>query len=330
MAPCRLGRPPPKKIPVSGACADMEAASRKFTRFSVPLLRRAPDFWFDAALAGAVFVAFVPSIIRLAHGAWQTEQEGHGPLIIAAAGWLAWQVWRRRDLGEARPAYVAGWLALLSGLALLIVMRSQDVLLLEVLAQIPIIIGAVLLAVGWKGLRAYAFPIGFLLFAVPPPGWILDAATVPLKLLVSDWAAELLYRLDYPIAQNGVMIMIGPYELLVKDACSGMNSIFTLSAIGVFYIHAFVRNAPVRAALMLLSIIPITMAANFVRVVALILSAYYFGVDAVEGPLHDMTGLLLFIVALALFFLLDGVLILVGDLRRRFVPLFARDGSRRA
>ncbi len=308
----------------------MEAASPKSVRLSVPLLRRAPDFWFDAALAGAVFVAFVPSIVKLAHGAWQTEQEGHGPLIIAASGWLAWQVWRRRDLGEVRPAYFAGWLALLSGLALLVVMRSQDVLLLEVLAQIPIIIGAVLLALGWKGLRAYAFPIGFLLFAVPPPGWMLDAVTVPLKLLVSDWAAEFLYRLDYPVAQNGVMVMIGPYELLVKDACSGMNSIFTLSAIGVFYVHAFVRNAPLRAILMLLSIIPITMAANFVRVITLILSAYYFGVDAVEGPLHDVSGLLLFVVALALFFLLDGVLILLGGLLRRFIPLFAADGAPRS
>jgi exosortase len=203
------------------------------------------------------------------------------------------------------------------------VMRSQDVLLLEVFAQIPIIVGAVLLAVGWKGLRAYAFPIGFLIFAVPPPGWMLDVVTVPLKLKVSDWAAELLYNLGFPIAQNGVMIMIGGYELLVKDACSGMNSIFTLSAIGVFYVHAFVRDAPARSALMLLSIVPITMAANFVRVVILILSAYYLGVDSVEGALHDLTGLLLFVVALTLFFLLDGVLIVLGRLLRRFYALSA-------
>ena len=35
------------------------------------------------------------------------------------------------------------------------------------------------------------------------------------------------------------MIMIGSYQFLVKDACSGMNSIFALSAIGVFYAYAF-------------------------------------------------------------------------------------------
>jgi exosortase/archaeosortase family protein len=58
-------------------------------------------------------------------------------------------------------------------------------------------------------------------------------------------------------------------------------------------------------------------AANFVRVLALILIAYYFGVDAVEGVFHDVTGFLLFAVALGLFFLLDIVLIGVAALARR-------------
>ncbi|WP_294540689.1 exosortase [uncultured Rhodoblastus sp.] len=268
-------------------------------------------------MGAAVFAAFIPTLIRLYNGPWQTEQEGHGPIVIAAAGWLAWQAYRNFRPENSRPAYVAGWLVLLLGLAVLVVMRSQDVLMLETAAQIPIICGAVLLVSGWQGLKAFAFPIAFLLFAVPPPGWMMDIFTVPMKLIVSDWATELLYRLDFPIAQNGVMIMVGPYQLMVKDACSGMNSVFALSAIGFFYVHEFIRNSPVRVAVMLASIIPITVAANFVRVLALILIAYYFGVEAVEGVFHDLTGFLLFAVALALFFLLDVILIGVGALFRR-------------
>jgi hypothetical protein len=42
---------------------------------------------------------------------------------------------------------------------------------------------------------------------------------------------------------------------------------------------------------------------------SLIRSASYFGVDAVEGVFHDLTGFLLFAIALLLFFLLDGILI---------------------
>ncbi|MGO9391198.1 exosortase [Rhodoblastus sp.] len=287
----------------------MALTDQKHTRSSVGIAARISDAWLDLALAGAIVAAFIPTLLRLIDGPWRTEQEGHGPIVIAAAAWLAWQARQNFRPEKLKPAYIAGWLVLLAGLALLIVMRSQDVLMLEVAAQIPIICGAVLIAAGWQGLKAYAFPIAFLFFAIPPPGWMMDIFTVPMKLMVSDWATELLYQLDFPIAQNGVMIMVGPYQLMVKDACSGMNSIFALSAIGFFYVHEFIRNSPFRVAVMLAAIIPITVAANFVRVLALILIAYYFGVDAVDGVFHDLTGFLLFAVALGLFFLLDVVLI---------------------
>ena len=110
-------------------------------------------------------------------------------------------------------------------------------------------------------------------------------------------------------SQNGVMIMIGSYELMVKDACSGVNSIFALSAIGIFYIHEFVGNHPIRKVLLILSIVPITILANVCRVVTLVLGAYYIGVDTIEGLFHDLTGIALFVFALVLFFLLDRVLI---------------------
>ncbi len=294
----------------------MALTDQKLTRSSVGIAARISDAWLDLALAGAIVAAFIPTLLRLIDGPWRTEQEGHGPIVIAAAAWLAWQARQNFRPEKLKPAYVTGWLVLLVGLALLIVMRSQDVLMLEVAAQIPIICGAVLIAAGWQGLKAYAFPIAFLFFAIPPPGWMMDIFTVPMKLMVSDWATELLYQLDFPIAQNGVMIMVGPYQLMVKDACSGMNSIFALSAIGFFYVHEFIRNSPIRVAVMLAAIIPITVAANFVRVLALILIAYYFGVDAVEGVFHDLTGFLLFAVALGLFFLLDIVLIGVAALAK--------------
>jgi exosortase B len=273
----------------------------------------------ELALAGAILVAFIPTAIKLVDGPWRTEQEGHGPIVLAAAAWLAWQAWqksRNNKATESASAPIAGWLVLAAGLVVLIVMRSQDVLMLETASLIPIVSGCVLIDSGWRGLKNYAFPIAFLIFAVPPPGWMLDAFTVPMKILVSDWATELLYRLDFPIAQNGVMIMVGPYQLMVKDACSGMNSIFALSAIGFFYVHEFIHNSPVRSIAMLASIIPITVAANFVRVLSLILIAYYFGVEAVEGVFHDLTGFLLFAVALLLFFMFDGVLLGIAALGR--------------
>jgi len=267
-----------------------------------------PGLIWPAMLAGSFLVAYAPTVASLIEGPWQTEQEGHGPLIIAAALWLAWQS-RDRILGTAiAPAPVAGWSVLLLGLFGMFLARTQDVLPVETLSAIPVIVGCVLIAAGWRMLRVLAFPIGFLLFAVPAPDWMIDSATVPLKVMISDLVTRVLYAAGYPIAQNGVMIMIGPYQVLVKDACSGMNSIFALSAIGIFYAYSFRWDEKIRSLLLLAAIIPITIAANFLRVIGLVLIAYYAGVDRLEGTLHDLTGIALFVTAVVLLFLFDGAL----------------------
>ncbi len=202
--------------------------------------------WLRWRNGGRLRVAYIPTYIRLADGPWQTEQEGHGPLIMLAAAWLAWQQRgnsRRSSKSRRRSPDGSSWSCRCS---LMAVTRSQDILMIETATQIPVLLGCLLLIGGWPLARVFAFPLAFLIFSVPPPGWILDALTVPLKAWVSDVVTNFLYALGYPIAQNGVIIMIGSYELMVKDACSGMNSIFALSAIGIFYVYEFVHDNWIR------------------------------------------------------------------------------------
>jgi exosortase B len=268
----------------------------------------------------ATLVAYAPTFIQLAQGPWQTEQEGHGPLILAASLWLVWSSRDKMRNAEIRPAPVVGWASLLVGLAMLFLARTQDLISVEVFSELPVITGCVLLLAGWKVLRVLAFPIGFLIFTIPAPGWMVDGATVPLKVFISDLVTKVLYAAGYPVAQNGVVIMIGPYQLLMKDACAGMNSIFALSAIGMFYVYAFRWESKLRSLALLATIIPITIVANFVRVMALVLIAYYGGVGLIDGPLHDLTGIALFIIALVLVFICDGTLGLIGAAVHKIWP----------
>lgn len=279
-----------------------------------------PPLLYKAIAAGAplvVIVSFVaayfPTLASLIEGPWQTEQEGHGPLIIAATLWLVWQSRSKLQATPIDPALGAGWMSLIVGLALMFLARTQGVLTFEVLSAFPVLIGCILIFGGWAMLRVLAFPLFFLVFAVPVPDWAIDAATIPLKVLISDAVTQVLYAAGYPIAQNGVMIMIGTYQLLVKDACSGMNSIFALSAIGVFYVHTFRRHERIRGLLLLAAIVPITIGANFLRVLVVTLVAYYYGSDVLERGVHDLTGIGLFVLAVALMFLADvvvGILLL--------------------
>jgi exosortase B len=269
------------------------------------------------ALGASLVVAYAPTFMTLAQGPWQTEQEGHGPLIIAAALWLVWQSRTKLRQVSVSPFPVTGWLLLLFGLAILVLSRNQDVIFLEVASEIPVLAGCILLLAGWNVLLILAFPLGFLIFSAPVPAWLGDAITIPLKVFISDAVTSGLYALGYPIAQNGVAIQIGPYQLLVQDACSGLNSIFALSAIGVFYVYAFRWHEKIRGLILLSLIVPITIAANFLRVIALVLIAYYGGIEMLEGVLHDLTGIALFIVAVAIMFMCDGVIGGVGRIVRR-------------
>ncbi len=284
---------------------------------SVRSERRSVSLIYLNAMAASFLVAYLPTYVKLANGPWQTEQESHGPLIMLAAAWLAWQQRSKLASLEFRPAPIAGWIILLSSLLLMALTRSQDVLMVEVATQIPVLVGCLLLIGGWPVSGVFAFPLAFLAFSLPPPGWMMDAFTVPLKAWISDVVTNFLYALGYPIAQNGVMIMNGSYELMVKDACSGMNSIFALSAIGIFYVYEFVYDSWNRTLILVASIIPITILANLIRVLALVLGSYFLGVDRVERLFHDLTGIALFVFAPALFFFLDGALIGVGYFLKR-------------
>ncbi len=271
--------------------------------------------WY-ALLSLATLIAYIPTFVHLIQGPWQTEQEGHGPLIIAASLWLVWSSRERLAKAEIVPAPVVGWAVLLVGLAMLFMARTQDLISVEVLSELPVIAGCVLMLSGWKVLKILAFPIGFLFFTVPAPGWMVDGATVPLKVLISDWVTRFLYAVGYPVAQNGVVIMIGPYQLLMQDACAGMNSIFALSAIGMFYVYAFRWKSKLRSVILLTAIVPITIFANFLRVLTLVLIAYYGGIELVDGVLHDLTGIALFVFAITLVFILDGLLGLASAIGR--------------
>ncbi len=287
---------------------------------------RSVNLAFLAALAASFLVAYLPTYLKLSQGAWQSEQEGHGPFIMAMAAYAAWLQRDKLRAFDFRPAPVAGWIILLLSLLALAITRSQDLTMVEFATQIPVLLGCILIVGGWRMARIFAFPLAFLVFSIPPPNWLLDAFTVPLKVRVSDFVSNLLYDLGYPVAQNGVMIMIGSYELMVKDACSGMNSIFVLPAIGVFYAFEFVPNDPVRKLLLVLSTIPIAILANIFRVLALVLGAYYLGVDQIEGLFHNATGIALWLFALILFYLFDRALVGFGLL---FQSAFGRGGGAR-
>lgn len=270
--------------------------------------RRAGEMleWLPAIVGLAVL--YVPTFVDLSRTMWPVEDYSHGPIILAVVVWLFWQTRDRWLTVPAVPAPKTGWPVLVFGLLFYVLGRSQDVIMFEVGSMIPVLAGTMLLMRGWPAIRVVWFALLFVIFMVPLPGVILDAMTAPLKKNVSTIAEMILYAAGYPIARSGVTLTIGQYQLLVADACSGLNSMFSLTALGLLYLYIMQHAAKWRNALMMLSILPIAFTANIIRVMILVLVTYHFGDEAGQGFVHGFAGMILFTVALIILFSFDGLL----------------------
>ena len=283
---------------------------------SVPRAEPRSGPWI--ALVAALLLLYVPTYVSLARGLWRDDAYAHGPIVLAVFAWLVWR--RRRVVMQAArdPHLVSGFALLLIGLAFYVVGRSQSLAPFEVASHLPVIIGALLVLSGPAAVRTLAFPLFFLAFLIPVPGFILDALTTPLKSVVSVLVEAVLALAGYPVERSGVVLQVGPHQMLVADACSGLNSLYSLFALALLYVHLTGPSRRARIAWLLASIVPIAIAANVVRVLVLVMITYHFGEEAGQGFLHGFAGMLVFVTALAMLLAIDALL------RRRLGPPPAR------
>lgn len=265
-------------------------------------------------MGAGVLVLYVPTFADLGRVYWNGEDGAHGPLLLAVFLWL---VWRKRDVliadGEGRPR--SGFAFIVPGLLLYVAGRALTLPIFELAGLMPMLAGVVAAMRGWRAARALWFPILFAAFLIPLPGVLVDSVTGPLKAFVSVLAEQILYAAGYPVARSGVVITIGPYQLLVADACAGLHSMFSLAALGVLFVYVTDRASLLHNALMVVSILPIAFLANLVRVLLLLLITFHLGDEAGQGFLHAATGIVLFLVAVTGLLVLDRGLMMLPPLQ---------------
>lgn len=251
----------------------------------------------------------IPTLIRMAQQSWSTDAGAHAPIVLATGIWLLAQGnWREDAVGRERFGSPAAIALALVALPIYIFGRAYDFLSLEAGA---VYLALLLLGVAARGPGAMwrnAFPLIYMAFLIPLPGWLIDQLTAPLQHLISYAATELLAGLGYPIVRSGVAINIAQYQLLVEQACSGMNSLIGLTSITLFYIYVLHRASWRYALLLVALILPVAVLANFIRVVVLILLTYYYGDAVAQGFLHNSAGIALFATALLMMIAIDASL----------------------
>ena len=293
----------------SRACKDalVQAAQRH------PFLNFVAGNWLLSIGLAAVLV---PTMILVAKLSWATEQGAHGPIVVATGLWLLSRQWHLTN-GARQPAPTTAVVGIMLVLLPLYFLSSvTQIIEIQGFLMYGLLLTALYSFIGLKAMRLLAFPLFYLLFAFPPPDTVVAIITQPLKIGISKMAIDLLYLAGYPIAGAGVTIQIGQYQLLVAAACSGLNSLISLSAISLFYVYVRHQMNWRYAAFLMIAILPVAIFANLVRVLILILLTYHAGESAAQGFLHDFAGITMFVTALLSIFAID---VLAEPLWRRLL-----------
>jgi exosortase B len=261
-----------------------------------------------AAIAFGLALLYVPIFWSWSHGVWAAETQGHELVIVSASGWL---LFRQRFSLASLPAAASerpGNALFALGLLIYLGGRSLESVRLELVSLIVVLAALLLRHKGNAGLRVVWFPLFFLLFAIPLPFELVLTLTAPLKTGASAAATALLSTFGYPVGRSGVVLTIGQYQLLVNEACAGLQTMFTLEAMGLLYANLMHHASTLRNVLLAILVVPISFLANVVRVMAIALVTYYHGDGAGQGFLHGFSGTLLFVTALLLIASVDRLL----------------------
>src|SRR5579863_7253763 len=224
-----------------------------------------PFGWQGVVLVAAVAALYAP-VLKLLTWQWYNDPDySHGFIVPLLSAYLIWD--RRDKLRQvARVPSAWGMVIVLFSLGLLFLGSLGAELSLARLSIVITLCGLVVYFAGGAMLRAMAFPIAFLLFAIPMPTLIYNEIVFPLQFIASKFATGVLETLNlFPIMREGNVLILPGMRLEVVEACSGIRSLMSLLALAAGYGYVVERSVPVRW-FMVLAMVPLAIVSNGMRI----------------------------------------------------------------
>ncbi len=260
--------------------------------------RRAAARAAGDALAWTLLVlALAPTLAGVAR-IWREPIAEHGPLVVAAAGWLVWRARGRLRAAPRAPRPLVGGLVLVAALWL----RHAAALEPHLTVTAPLLLvaaaGLVLALHGAAVLRVVAFPLALLLFALPAPGPMLFSLSVRLQLLSASLAQSALEAVGVAVVRVGSTLHVPGATVVVDEGCSGLRGLMAIVAFAVLMAHLATDRR--RGAAALVVAVPGAVVANALRVVVMTWLVARGHTWVLEGAAHELTGLAVYAVAIGL------------------------------
>jgi exosortase len=235
------------------------------------------------AAAGILAWLYIPILSKLVSLWFQEPEYAQGMVLTVLASYLMWE--RRRALCwykmvEEPACWRAALVIVAAGLLMLVVGHAATEVFSQRLSFFIVAWGLIAYGLGPQAISILWEPSVLLMMAVPLPAIVVDAATLPLKTLVSMLAAPILHILGYSVVRYGNILDLSGFHLEVIGACSGIRSFFALLAI-TLVLSVGMRSILARLSLFFL-LLPVVILTNALRIVLTAALSLRFPAHSVE------------------------------------------------
>ncbi len=263
--------------------------------------------WALGATVLVLGLAYAPNFYYLS-SIWEVDPNySHGWLVIPIALVVLWQRLTAPE-SEPLPRTISrpwlGWCLLIAVLAFRAYAYEGNFQWVETATILPAIVSLVWIFGGWPLLKRVWLAIAFLVFMLPLPESINNQISLPLQQVAATGSCFLLQLSGLWVIQEGNVIDLTTAtgemsKLDVAAACSGLRMLMTLSAT----ITATIILVPLptwKRIVLLVSVIPIALISNMMRIVATGFCYYYIQGPTAKEWAHDISGYLMMPMALVL------------------------------
>jgi exosortase len=261
-----------------------------------------PKYWISVLLVSvALLLLYCKVLMGLVHQWRSQDMYSYGFLVPVISGYLIWNRRKKFNWSCRRPNYRFGLPVIALGLIILMLGISAKILTIQEISFPVVIAGTVICFYGLHQFKFIAVPIAYLYLMIPIWDIFTEPLHLPFQMFTAGNAIAMLNFVGIPAYRQGTYVELPDILLEVAKACSGVNYLIAIVAIGIPLAYLYVRGWKKRAILVGVAV-AIAILANGIRVALIGMHAYWVGITPVHGPAHIFQGLFVSILGyLALF-----------------------------
>ena len=256
--------------------------------------------YFALVVLASLFIFCIP-VKELIDFSLTHDYESHILLVFPTSVFLV-HVKRDQIFSKSAPNFYAALALILAGILAIWPERmnsltSSEYLWIPILALLFFWVAGFISCYGMRAFWEARFPFGFLVLMLPPPPKIVEMIIFALQAGSAAVTYWLFTILSIPVFRDGFVFHIHTLQIEIAKECSGIRSSIAL-LITALLVGEFVLRGVWRKSLLALSILPIVILKNGLRIVTLSLLTIYVNPGFLHGRLHHSGGIVFYLLGL--------------------------------